>query len=92
VQLLGVRPHAELPSLLRQAALFVLPSSYEGHPKAIIEAMSCGLPVIAGDSRGVNVEQFSLDRVVELERAMLRESAFVSGSARPIMGVPRERR
>ena len=38
LQLPGVRPHAELPSLLRQAALFVLPSSYEGHPKAIIEA------------------------------------------------------
>lgn len=52
LQLLGVRSHAELPSLLRQAALFVLPSSYEGHPKAILEAMSCGLPVVAGDSPG----------------------------------------
>jgi glycosyltransferase involved in cell wall biosynthesis len=52
VQLLGVRSHDELPDLLRQGTLFVLPSSYEGHPKAVIEAMACGLSVIVGDVIG----------------------------------------
>ena len=52
LQLLGVRSHDELPDLLRQGELFVMPSSYEGHPKAVIEAMACGLPVVVGNVVG----------------------------------------
>jgi glycosyltransferase involved in cell wall biosynthesis len=46
-------PHDQLPQYLNSAKVFVLPSFYEGHPKALIEAMSCGLAVIGADSPGI---------------------------------------
>lgn len=49
----GNVPHGELPKELNQAGLYVMPSLWEGHPKALIEAMACGLPVIGGDSPGI---------------------------------------
>jgi glycosyltransferase involved in cell wall biosynthesis len=47
VTLTGFR-HNPLP-YFRQADLFCLSSLYEGHPNALVEAMLCGLPVLATD-------------------------------------------
>jgi glycosyltransferase involved in cell wall biosynthesis len=39
-------PHERIPSFLSQAQLFVLASSREGHPVAVVEAGASGLPVV----------------------------------------------
>ncbi|MEC7769027.1 MAG: glycosyltransferase family 4 protein [Acidobacteriota bacterium] len=53
VEFLGAVPHEELPRLLNGSEVFILPSHYEGNPKALIEAMACGLPVIATRVPGI---------------------------------------
>lgn len=52
IEMLGNVPHAELPRLLAECEIFVLPSLYEGLPKALLEAMSAGVPVIATKVQG----------------------------------------
>jgi len=113
----GSVPNSRLPEYLNRAALFVLPSLYEGHPKVLLEAMACAVPVIGADSPGIRplirhretgylcgtdasslrqaisdlcndsvlrdnlgtnareyvVANFSVDRIVEMETAMLQE-------------------
>jgi glycosyltransferase involved in cell wall biosynthesis len=54
VRFLGYR--GDVPDLLRAADIFVLPSHREGMPRSIIEAMLCGLPVVATDIRGAREE------------------------------------
>lgn len=46
-------PQMELRNALAEADAFVLPSLYEGHPKALIEALAYGIPVLATDSPGI---------------------------------------
>lgn len=41
-----------VPEILRQATLFVRPSLLEGHPLTVLEAMACGVPVIASRIAG----------------------------------------
>ena len=53
VVLLGVIPNERLPEELNKSEIFVLPSLWEGHPKALIEAMACALPVIGTNVEGI---------------------------------------
>jgi glycosyltransferase involved in cell wall biosynthesis len=44
----------EIRKYLSSADVYILPSMHEGFPVAPLEAMACGLPVIASDRAGLN--------------------------------------
>ena len=82
LELLGQQPHGKLPEILRSSEVFVLPSRWEGHPKALLEAMACGVPVIGMDSPGIR------DAIVHGENGYLcgPEPADIRGAIENLLG------
>ena len=66
-EFLGRIPNEDLPRYLNKAEAFILLSDVEGHPKALIEAMACGLPCI-----GTNVDGIR-DIIIDNETGLLSE-------------------
>ena len=75
VHIRGWVPQRELPNIYQAADLLVLPSTSEGMPNVILEAMSSGLPVVATRIPG------SEELVRDGESGMLVEKEDVDGLA-----------
>ena len=54
LELIDMVPNQELPFYMNSSSIFVLPSSFEGNPKSLLEAMSCEIPVIGANSPGIS--------------------------------------
>ena len=65
VDFLGVIPNQELAKFYSFANIFVLPSLNEGHPKVLLEAMSCGLPCVGSNVSGIQ------DLIIDGETGLL---------------------
>ncbi|MHA1781095.1 MAG: glycosyltransferase family 4 protein [Candidatus Thorarchaeota archaeon] len=74
----GTVPHSHIPSILRKADAFVIPQNIGGLGMSVLEAMSCGLPVITtavGETKrlvnanaGILIEPNNVDAVVDAMR------------------------
>ena len=77
-------PTTDLPALYLLASIFIYPSRYEGFGIPIIEAQSCGTPVIAATgscleeaagSGALMVHPDSVDDMVECINTILKDEA-----------------
>lgn len=53
VNFAGVVDNRDLPNIIRNYDLYILPSFYEGNPKTLLEAMSCERVVLGTDVDGI---------------------------------------
>ena len=72
VTFLGTVPNEKLPGLISRYDLFVLPSFYENNPKSLLEAMSCGVPVLGTNVAGIR------DIIVDNQNGVLCDTDHAS--------------
>ena len=89
VHFLGHVPEDALPDIYRSADLFVMPSCHEGFCIPLLEAMACGVPVVAARSSalpetvGAAGLTFEPDDADDLERQVRRVLDSASSAVSP---------
>ncbi len=83
IRFLGEKRGEELLKAYRKSDVFCLSSSYDNFPNVILEAMACGLPVIATRVGGVP------DQVEAGRTGLLVEADHIEGMSRAILELSR---
>ncbi len=81
-------PRSDVPALLAAAAVFVLPSAWEGQPLVLQEALRAGVPIVAtrvggtpalvGEDAAVLIPPGDPERLASAVRAVLTEPALAA--------------
>jgi glycosyltransferase involved in cell wall biosynthesis len=87
----GFLPPPEVQELLMHAGIFALPSSHEGLPISLLEAMKMGTPVVASDipaNREMCLDEASYFRVGDTQALArrLHELAAITAEERALIG------
>jgi glycosyltransferase involved in cell wall biosynthesis len=94
VVMIGHQTGDALAQLYAHAGVFVLPSSHEGQPIAVLEAISYGCPVILSDipaHREISTSSSQFVRVGDIAALANRLSAIFCGSNERLDAAERER-
>jgi glycosyltransferase involved in cell wall biosynthesis len=69
-------PNHSMPTLYQQCSVYVICSRYEGNPKTLLEAMSCGCAVIGTNVKGVRgiIEHGKNGILVDQDATVLRQA------------------
>ncbi|MDD3904273.1 MAG: glycosyltransferase family 1 protein, partial [Sphaerochaeta sp.] len=78
IKFLGFVATEDVPNLYRGAALFVLPSYFEGFGLPVLEAMSCGVPVITSDAASLPEVSGSLSPHFDPDDPVAMKEAIVA--------------
>ena len=86
VRFIGRVDEAELPALLRGAELYVTASETDGTSVTLLQAMACGVPVVASDNpgndwwieEGVTGHRFAVSDIATLADLMTARSGDIS--------------
>lgn len=86
VTFMGEKTNPETPKYFRASDVFVLPSAYEGFPKAVLESLACGVPTIVSGFevppiKGLfKIEKHSAEEIASLVLMAVESRPFVDSA------------
>ncbi len=100
---LGKLPHSEVADYMQQASAFIMFSKHENFPCVVVEALCCGLPIVASDVGGIkeavnisngilvendNVEQLKNAIITCMNNYQLYNRASIAANAKELYSIP----
>ncbi len=100
---LGKLPHSEVATYMQQSSAFIMFSKHENFPCVVVEALCCGLPIVASDVGGIkeavnisngilveneNVEQLKDAIITCMNNYQLYNRGSIAANAKKLYSIP----